>query len=80
MDRIAWWATVQGVSKSQTWLCDYTFILVYASCYFINFFWYFQINTQSESLCLQVILFSCCFKKKKVFPDAMAEKIKVIEI
>ena len=70
------------VSKSQTGLCDYTFILVYASCCFINFFWYFQINTQNENLCLHVILFSCCLKKKKkrkVFPDSMAKQIKVIE-
>ena len=26
MDRGAWWAAVQGVTKSQTWLSDFTFI------------------------------------------------------
>ena len=27
MDRGSWWATVQGVTKSQTWLCTHTHII-----------------------------------------------------
>ena len=29
MDREAWWPTVHGVAKSQTWLSDYTYLLTY---------------------------------------------------
>ena len=35
MDRGPWWATVQGVTKSQTWLRDYTHIFFFLAFYFI---------------------------------------------
>ena len=31
MDREAWWATVHGVTKSWTWLSDFTFFTVWAT-------------------------------------------------
>lgn len=34
--------------------------------YFIDFFPYFQIKALSQNLCLDIIILSCCFKKKKL--------------
>ena len=30
MDRVVWWATVHGVTKSWTWLSDFTILLIYS--------------------------------------------------
>ena len=30
MDRVVWWATVHGVTKSWTWLSDFTILLMYS--------------------------------------------------
>ena len=46
MDRVVWWATVHGVTKSWTWLSDFTILLMYSLsiivfldhlCYFLFF-------------------------------------------
>ena len=59
MDKRAWWATVPGVTKSQTWLSDWTELniylpIIFSVCYyffnfsffifwFLNFIWRFLI-------------------------------------
>ena len=44
MDGGAWWATVHGVTKSQTWLSDFTFI------FFQEEVWHHNWNLKMQSI------------------------------
>ena len=51
MDGRAWWSTVHGVAKSQTWLSDFAFILDEASC--TGCYWWLG----DAGSCIQVVSF-----------------------
>ena len=51
MDGGAWWATVHGVAKSQTWLSDFTsacFNLCYEGCKMLIFNFWYSLHLTSE--------------------------------
>ena len=51
MDAGAWWATVHGVAKSQTWLSDFTsacFNLCYEGCKMLIFNFWYSLHLTSE--------------------------------
>ena len=49
MDRVVWQATVHGVTKSWTWLSDFTILLIYSLSVivFLDFLCYFQFFLES---------------------------------
>ena len=76
-DRGVWWATVQGVTKSQTWLSTYIHTNTHTHTLFIN---YVQISYLNLGLQIQLLVgfYSSLFRSPKPNPPPTPIYIKVI--